>query len=505
MLYLAYFLLLIYAVCLLGILIYSVGVLHLLWGFWRNRKFFCQTLPPLIGNEVPFITIQLPIYNEKYVIERLIDAIAAQDYPLNCFCIQILDDSRDETVEIVAKKVAELKAKGYDIEHVRRKIRKGFKAGALADAFDLIKTNAASVTPWQLSEDGFLAIFDADFVPRPDFLRNMVPYLLADERIAMIQTRWEHINRNYSLFTQIQAFHLDAHFAIEQFVRCKADYCMNFNGTAGIWRKAAIADAGGWQADTITEDLDLSYRTRLKGWKLAYLDAVGAPAELPITMGAIKSQQFRWMKGGAEVARKMLKSVWQSDWTFAAKWHGTHHLLGSSIFLLSLTSGILSGPISYFAHIFPQELNPILAYSPLFMFSFVSLSSFYFTASYLREQSVVQALKRIFTIFIPFLTVIMGLSFHNAQAAYLGLRGKKSPFIRTPKFNVTDKKDTWHNNQYTAAKMSLTAYFECLLVLYFGIWSGYCIYIQQFSLLPFQLMLFIGYTVVVIYTWWQRG
>lgn len=495
MLYLAYFLLLIYAVCLLGIFIYSAGVLHLLWGFWRNRKFFRQTLPPLAGNDVPFITIQLPIYNEKYVIERLIDAIAAQDYPLNCFCIQILDDSRDETVDIVAKKVAELKVKGYDIEHVRRKIRKGFKAGALSDA---------SQIGGQRGGD-FLAIFDADFVPRPDFLRKMMPYLLADERIAMVQTRWEHINRNYSLFTQIQAFHLDAHFAIEQFVRCKADYCMNFNGTAGIWRKAAIADAGGWQADTITEDLDLSYRTRLKGWKLAYTDAVGAPAELPITMGAIKSQQFRWMKGGAEVARKMLKNVWQSDWTFAAKWHGTHHLLGSSIFLLSLTSGILSGPISYFAHIFPQELNPILAYSPLFMFSFVSLFAFYFTASYLREQSVIQALKRIFTIFIPFLTVIMGLSLHNAQAAYLGLRGKKTPFIRTPKFNVTNKKDTWQNNQYTPTKMPITAYFECLLALYFGVWSGYCIYIQQFNLLPFQLMLFIGYTVVVFYTWRQRG
>ena len=245
----------------------------------------------------PFVTVQLPIYNEMYVVERLIDNIAHFDYPHDRFEIHILDDSTDETVEIVRRKVQEYKAKGLLIEQIRREKRQGFKAGALRDGM-------------QYANGEFLAIFDADFLPRPDFLKRTIPFF-EDDNVGVVQTRWEHINQDYSLITKLQALQLNVHFTVEQVGRMAGDYMLQFNGTAGVWRRETIDDAGGWEADTLTEDFDLSIRAQLKGWKIKYLEEVGSPAELPAEMNAFKSQQFRWMKGGAETARKMLPTVWR--------------------------------------------------------------------------------------------------------------------------------------------------------------------------------------------------
>jgi len=240
----------------------------------------------------PMVTVQLPLYNEQYVVERLIDTIAAFDYPKDRFEIHILDDSNDETLDIVKRKVEEYKAKGFQIEQILRPIRQGFKAGALKDGTIFAKGE-------------FLAIFDADFMPRADFLKKTVPFF-QDPKVGVVQTRWEHINQNYSLITKLQALQLNVHFTVEQVGRMQGDYFLQFNGTAGVWRKSTIDDAGGWEADTLTEDLDLSIRAQMKGWKIKFLEEIGSPAELPAEMNALKSQQFRWMKGGAETARKML-------------------------------------------------------------------------------------------------------------------------------------------------------------------------------------------------------
>jgi cellulose synthase/poly-beta-1,6-N-acetylglucosamine synthase-like glycosyltransferase len=234
-------------------------------------------------SDLPFVTVQLPIYNEKYVIERLIEAVVDFDYPKSRYEIHILDDSTDDTVDIVRKRVAYYKEQGYQIEQVIRKDRKGFKAGALKDAMPLARGE-------------FIAIFDADFLPRPDFLLQTVPYF-EDEKVGVVQTRWEHINEDYSLITRLQAMQLNVHFTVEQKGRQAGNFLLQFNGTAGLWRRETIEDAGGWEADTLTEDLDLSYRAQLKGWKIEFLEHIGSPAELPAEMNSLKSQQFRWMKG----------------------------------------------------------------------------------------------------------------------------------------------------------------------------------------------------------------
>lgn len=484
MIYIWIGLLLLYGICLFILCIYGLGLFILAIGFWRNRKKFTETLSPLAGQSLPFVTIQLPIYNEKYVIERLIDAVAAQDYPTDCFEIQVLDDSTDESSAIIARKITELSAKGISLKQISRSTREGYKAGALAASFAGIKGD-------------FVAIFDADFVPRPDFLRKMLPYLLENENIGLVQTRWEHLNENQSLLTRAQAFHLNAHFAIEQFVRNTSGYFMHFNGTAGIWRKACIADAGGWEADTLTEDVDLSYRAQLKGWKMRYVDNIGAPAELPILMSAVKSQQFRWMKGGAEVARKLLRKIGNSEQSFATKFYASHHLLGSSLFIISFIAGLLSLPICVLSILHPEIVSPFMFVSNGLFVSFIFLLFFYFTATFAREGSFSKAIPKFLISYLPFMTFILGLSFHNARAAYLGLRKTSTPFIRTPKFNESID---WQQNSYRIRKASKTSYIEIALCLYFTIGVFICLIYHSYIALPFQLMFAIGYGAVAYFS-----
>jgi cellulose synthase/poly-beta-1,6-N-acetylglucosamine synthase-like glycosyltransferase len=476
-----------YGLCLLFIFLYSLGQLHLIFTCVRNRKRIAEIYrtTSFAGSDWPFVTIQLPIYNEMYVVERLMEAVAALDYPIDKFEIQMLDDSTDETVEIIRRKMEELQAKGIQIHHIRRPNREGYKAGALAYGLNLAKGN-------------FIAIFDADFVPKADFLKAAIPHF--EEKTGMVQSRWEHINRKFSIFTEMQALHLDAHFGIEQFGRFAGDYYMSFNGTGGIWRKECIRDSGGWEHDTLTEDLDLSYRAQMKGWKLKFIESIGSPAELPVEMGAIKSQQYRWMKGGAEVARKLLVKVWKTPAPLMKKIHASIHLLSSSIFIFSLLLGTVSLPIAWFRFSHPvlfKDVDPILL---LFSVNFVILGFFYFFSLLRREGHFFPALKRFLITFIPFLSFMLGLSLHNSIAVIQGYLGKKTPFIRTPKFNVTKTSGNWRKNRYLNRKVPWTALFEFLLAVYFACGIGLSIYFGDEGLLPFMVMLTAGFGLVSFFS-----
>lgn len=468
-----------YGLSLFIICLFSLGQFNLAWHYRRASKTKKENLKA--PNEYPFITVQLPIYNEKYVIERLIDAVASFDYPKGKLEIQILDDSNDETVEIVAAKVQEYSAQGLDIKQVIRPERIGFKAGALQYGLKIAKGE-------------FTAIFDADFIPSPDFLKSTIKGFVTKD-IGMVQTRWGHINQDYSFLTKVQAFGLNAHFTIEQKGRLAAGSFINFNGTAGIWRKECILDAGGWCHDTLTEDLDLSYRAQLKGWKFEYLENVVSPAELPILIPAVKSQQYRWNKGAAETAKKNLGNVFRSNMGFSHKVRAAFHLLNSSVFLFLLVSAILSIPMLYI-----KEGNPTLSLlfdlGSVFIIGFVAMSIFYWFSAKATNPKYTFSY---FAIQFPaFLSYSMGMALHNSIAILEGYLGIKTPFIRTPKFNVLKKGDSWKGNVYLKSSITFLTICEGLLALYFvfGIFSG--ISLGDYGLVLFHLMLASGFGYVFI-------
>ena len=320
---------------MLYVMAFSLVQLHLAILYRRQKRHPMELLHDMSQDwpEKPFVTIQLPVFNERYVIERLMDAVAAFQWPRSKMEVQVLDDSDDETLDIIARKTDELSKKGIDVSHIRRTGRAGYKAGALANGL-------------QMARGAFIAIFDADFLPKPDFLLETVPYFKGPQT-GMVQTKWGHLNRYYSLLTRLQAFGLDGHFSVEQSGRSSAGSFINFNGTAGIWRKSCILDAGGWQDDTIAEDLDLSYRAQMKGWKFKYIEHIHAPAELPVVMSAVKTQQFRWNKGGAESARKNLLKVMKSGLGFENKLHAFFHLTNSTNFLFILIASVVSIPLLF--------------------------------------------------------------------------------------------------------------------------------------------------------------
>ena len=477
-----------YVLSLLFIFVFSLGQLHLTWHYLRSLREHRAEAPP--PKAWPRVTVQLPVYNERYVVERLIDAIAAFDYPHEQLEIQVLDDSTDETVDIVAKKVAYYQTQGLAIRHVRRSERTGFKAGALA--YGLAK-----------AQGEFIAIFDADFLPAPNFLKQTLPHF-THAKVGVVQTRWGHVNKDYSLLTRLQAFGLDGHFTIEQGGRRHAGSFINFNGTGGVWRQACVTDAGGWSDDTLTEDLDLSYRAQLKGWEFVYREDVEAPAELPILMPAIKSQQFRWNKGAAECARKHARQVVNgsadrplSGWN---RLHAIFHLFNSSVFLFLLFAALLSVPMLFIKEAHPQY-NWIFNLGGVFILGFFSIGFFYWIAT---RRIVPQQTGRYYLVHYPlFLIISMGLSLHNAVAVAEGLLGFKSPFLRTPKFNVTNAREKLKKNVYVRGKLSPLVLLEALLAGYFayGIYAG--IRMGDFGLLLFHAMLFLGFAAVSFYSFRQ--
>ena len=485
--FLYYIILIIYTLALSYITIYCLMQFTLLFHYLKHHKQQeskdTEETPPL---EWPFVTIQLPIFNERFVVERLIDNICKMDYPKDRFEIHVLDDSTDDTLEVCAQKVEEYKKLGFNIEQIKRVERTGFKAGALQ--YDM-----------GLAKGEFLAIFDADFLPNPDFLRKTIPHF-KNEKVGVVQTRWEHINEDYSLITKLQALQLNVHFSVEQRGRKAGNYLLQFNGTGGIWRRSAIQDAGGWQADTLTEDLDLSIRTQLKGYEIVYLEEVGSPAELPAEMNGLKSQQFRWMKGGAETAKKMLPSIWRSNLKFGQKIHASSHLLGSSIFVVILIAALSSIPLLF---ILPELKHIPLGVYTYFMLGWLSIISIYYIANvraFFNTDSYSKKIIKFAVLFPLFLGLSMGLSLHNSIAVIQGFKGKKSPFIRTPKFNLKTVKDRINSNTYLAKQIPTSTIIEGLLAMLFACSLAYGLYTGQRTFLVFHFLLTIGFGSICFYS-----
>lgn len=480
----------IYTIALLLILMYALAQLNLLFNYLSAKKKtdtsdkFNLSNP----NEIPLITIQLPVYNEMYVMERLLDNIAEIDYPKEKLEIQVLDDSTDETVDTTRAHVETLQRTGLDIKHITRTNRVGFKAGALKEGLEIAKGE-------------YIAIFDSDFLPKKDWLKQTVPYF-KNPKIGVVQTRWGHINRNYSILTKIQAFALDAHFTLEQVGRNSKGHFINFNGTAGIWRKECILDAGNWEGDTLTEDLDLSYRAQLKNWEFKYLENVETPAELPVVISAARSQQFRWNKGGAENFKKMKWRVLKNQNISAkTKIHGLLHLLNSTMFLNILLVAILSIPMLYIKN----EYAHLKTYFIVMSF-FVTSTLIFFICYWVMYKNIygggIKNFMNYMGMFFVFFSIAMGFSLHNTIAVIEGHIGKKSEFVRTPKFNISKIKDSWKTNQYIKKTVSFNVIFEGLLMAYFafGMYSAFIVGDQggDFGLFPFHLMLFLGFGFVFI-------
>jgi cellulose synthase/poly-beta-1,6-N-acetylglucosamine synthase-like glycosyltransferase len=475
----------IYSACLILIFYYSCIQMTLAIAYVRNRKKRkLEEIPLFDSKNAPKVTIQLPMYNEMYVAERIIETAAAFDYPRDKFQIQVLDDSTDETKDIIAAKVAELAATGLNIQHIHRIDRTGYKAGALDDAMDRVQGE-------------FIAIFDADFVPDKDFLIRTMPYF--KEGIGVVQSRWGHLNKTYSLLTELQAFGLNGHFAIEQGGRNASGHFINFNGTAGIWRKTCIEEAGGWEHDTLTEDLDLSYRAQMRGWKFKYLEDVESPAELPITMSALKSQQHRWMKGGAECFIKMWKSLITFPGVkFSDRVHGFAHLFNSSVFVFILILSILSLFVLHIKDSF-SDLNWFIQFGAFFIASTLFLSFYYWHSWRDKKGPFLNDLFRFIGRFIQFLTVSMALSLSNAVAVIEGYLGIKSSFVRTPKFNVLIKTE-FKGNKYDKKSLSIINILEGLLMLVFGFTAVQRAVYGDLGMVPFHLMLTCGFGIIFFST-----
>lgn len=464
-----------YAFFLLFIFLYSLVQLDLV------RRYRSRVQGKVLStNEVHSVTVQLPIFNEMYVAARLIDQAAALNYPRELLEIQVLDDSTDDTSDIIRERVDHWRSKGVDIVHLRRSNRSGFKAGALAEGLRSAKGE-------------LIAIFDADFVPRRDFLTATTAYF-EDSAVGMVQARWEHLNAKYSALTTMQAFGLDAHFTVEQGGRSEGGCFINFNGTAGVWRKQCIFDAGGWSSDTLTEDLDLSYRAQLKGWRFVYCEGVGAPAELPAEMNALKTQQYRWTKGAAECAVKNLPAVITSDQlSIRTKLHAVFHLMNSFIFISVFASAVLSIPLMFIRQ--RQGLDSLFAAGGVvFVMSLFLLMGFYWTSA--RALGGNPSIGSFLARFFAFLSLSMGMSLHNAIAVAEGYVGRKSPFVRTPKFNIVDQSGGWMGNRYHVRTISKLVWVELgLSGLFFwavlqGVQSG------NPGLLPFHLLLAFGFLAV---------
>jgi len=487
---LEYIIITIYSIALVLILLYALAQLNLLFNYLKAQKKVDNDIKFDLNNpaETPYVTIQLPVYNELYVMDRLLNNIAKLKYPKGKLEIQVLDDSTDETVVSTAKKIKELQKAGLDIKHICRTNRKGFKAGALKEGLEAAKGE-------------LIAIFDADFLPKKNWLYQTIPYFKNPE-IGVVQTRWGHINRNYSILTKVQAFALDAHFTLEQVGRNSKGHFINFNGTAGIWRKNCILDSGNWESDTLTEDLDLSYRAQLNKWKFKYLENVITPAELPVIISAARTQQFRWNKGGAENFKKMfIRLITSKNIQFKTKVQGLIHLLNSTMFLNILIVCVLSVPILYIKNEY-AHLKHLF-----FVMSFFILSSvIFFICYWFMYQKIYGKGIKVFIeytgMFFLFFSIAMGFSLHNTLAVLEGYFGKKSDFIRTPKFNINSVKDSWKGNKYIAKKISPNVVIEGLLMLYFafGMYSAFIVGDQggDFALFPFHLMLFIGFGYVFI-------
>jgi cellulose synthase/poly-beta-1,6-N-acetylglucosamine synthase-like glycosyltransferase len=438
------FAVLLYALVLVILFVYGINFLYLAMISWRHNG--PDPKPPSLDMQAS-VTVQLPVYNELYVAERLIDACARLDWPAHLLEIQVLDDSTDETREIVAKSVARWHAIGVNIQHVHRSDRTGFKAGALLNGMNF-------------AHGDFLAYFDADFIPQHDFLVKTVPHFV-DSRVAFVQTRWGHTNRDYSILTFLQSLAIDAHFVVEQFARSRGGYWFNFNGTAGVWRRAALEAAGGWRADTLTEDLDLSYRVFLKGWRGLYLRDVVTPAELPVTFGAFRRQQHRWAKGSLECAIKLLPQVWSAPIDIRKKIEATLHLTGYSIHLFMFVLMLVYPAVVYFSQQFP-DLLALYGVGALFNISALA-PTMYFT---LAQEQLGQGWWRRIPAILFIMALGAGMMTTTVRAAWQIAFGQGKTFERTPKFGFAEPGQSWLTSRYQLSLDSVI-----FAEIFVGLWN----------------------------------
>jgi len=454
---------------------YGLHRYALVYQYFKNRK-NVPGPPPEVA-VWPKVTVQLPIYNERYVIERLIETVAQFDYPRELLDIQVLDDSTDQTQQVARDCVERHQALGVPISYIHRDNREGFKAGALHEG---LKTATGE----------FVAIFDADFIPPADFLRRTVPYF-ASPKIGMVQTRWSYVNRNYSVLTEVEAILLDGHFAIEHSSRFRSGLFFNFNGTAGIWRRAVIEDAGGWEHDTLTEDTDLSYRAQIRGWQFLYLPEIDCPSELPVEMNAFKSQQARWAKGLMQTAKKILPQVMRSDAPAKAKVEAFFHLTANISYPLMVFLSIILLP-AMIVRFYQGWFQVLLIDLPLFLASTCSISSFYLCA---QRAFYPKTWKRTFFYLPVVMAVGVGLSVKNAVAVIEAIFGVKSEFVRTPKYRVeagAKNSSEWVKKKYHNSA-GLMPWLEVFLGLYFACAVVYTIQNANYVTVPFLLLFVWGY------------
>ncbi len=466
--------------CILGLLaVFGFHRYYLTFLFYRHKNRHPQGIPDFSQiPEVPRVTVQLPIFNEKYVVERLVRQICRLDYPRHLLEIQVLDDSTDETQQIADAVVKQFQQRGFQIHYLHRENRQGFKAGALQEGL-------------KQAQGKFIAVFDADFLPPASFLKRMIPYFYGKEKFGMVQARWGHLNQDYSLMTQAQSILLDGHFVIEHTARNRSGRFFNFNGTAGIWDRQCIEEAGGWEFDTLTEDLDLSYRAQIKGWKFLYLPEVVVPAELPVDMNGFKAQQHRWAKGSIQTAKKITPRLLKSSLPWKVKIESFFHLFNNFAYVLMVLLSFLL-PISlYIRH--QYHLNSILWLDlPIFILATLSIGTFY-----VCSQKEIYPDWKSRLLFLPLnLAVGIGLAINNTKAVLEALLNRSSDFNRTAKYAIAKKTDRWHNKKYKS-HFGLVTFVEILLGLYFTGAVVYAIanelWISLYCLLLFQIgFLYVG-------------
>jgi cellulose synthase/poly-beta-1,6-N-acetylglucosamine synthase-like glycosyltransferase len=462
-----------YFVVMIILAAYGLHRYALVYMYYKNRKNHVSA-PPATFAELPRVTIQLPVYNEQYVVDRLVDSICKISYPREKLDIQLLDDSTDETVEVGRLAVERHAALGHPITYIHRTNREGFKAGALQHGLETAKGE-------------FVAIFDADFVPPEDWLMRVIHHF-SDPKIGMVQTRWTHLNRNYSFLTEVEAILLDGHFILEHGGRSRSNVFFNFNGTAGMWRRKAIEEAGGWQHDTLTEDTDLSYRAQLKGWKFQYLQDVECPAELPIEMTAFKTQQARWAKGLVQTGKKILPQVFRSDVPWRVKVEAWYHLSANLSYPLMIVLSTLLMP-AMIIRSFGGWFQMLLIDLPLFMASTFSISSFYLVS---QKELFPKTWPRTF-LYLPFLMAMgIGLTLTNTRAVLEALFGIKSAFKRTPKYSVQTKADKVQGQKYRR-RLGLVPWLELLVGCYFALMVLYAISSGNYWTIPFLVLFVLGY------------
>jgi cellulose synthase/poly-beta-1,6-N-acetylglucosamine synthase-like glycosyltransferase len=469
------------------LLIPSIFGLHryyLVYLYYRNRH-RRPLVPPFEAlAEAPIVTVQLPIYNERYVAPRLIQAVCNFDYPRERMEIQVLDDSTDDTVAIVDREIEGYRGQGFTIHHIRRKSREGFKAGALNEGLAAARGE-------------FIAVFDADFVPPADFLKKTIPQFSRDKKIGMVQARWGHLNRDYSLLTQAQSILLDGHFIIEHTARSRSGCFFNFNGTAGIWRKACIEDAGGWSGDTLTEDIDLSYRAQIAGWDFVYLDDLEAPAELPVEINALKSQQHRWAKGSIQVAKKLLPVILRGQHPLKVKMEAFFHLASNFNYLLIALLSFLM-PFSIYLRNSEGWSRILWLDLPFFLSASWSVSVFYYHSQKVIRPDWFSRIK-----YIPFsLALGIGLSVNNAKAVMEGLINKGGEFTRTPKYAVTCKGDSWKEKRYRG-KFDWVSLIELAFTIHFTVAMVYVLKEGLYLSLPFVALFQVGYLYAAALSFFQ--